>query len=368
MVKIRLFVTAFLFVLCWCEPSVRAQRMFVTSPEVTLNGNVTFRLRAPNAKSVLLRGQWAQKPIPLSLEVEDTWSLTLPDVPSGIWEYQFIVDGLAILDPTNPAIKPQRQPNTSILHLPSQPAKPWDFQNLPHGTVHQHSQKSASLAMLRDLWVYTPPGYEAEPTKRYPLLVLQHGSGDRHDTWVVHGKAHWILDHLIAAGKAVPMIVMMIDGHPLGMVPRDQAARRAESLKAFQTELLHEALPFVEKHYRIQPGAEKHAIAGLSMGGWQSVSVGMNHLDVFSSIASFSGAIDVTEIQPALSQPEITRQKLRLLWVACGKEDFLLDRNHELITKLKAKNIQHEWLMTEGGHSWPIWRQYFVDLAPRLFR
>ncbi len=366
--KIRFLLISFCWVNCLSECFAQAQRTLLVSPEVSPSGEVTFRLRAPQATTVLLRGQWAEKPMALNREAQETWSLVVPDLPTGVWEYQFVVDGLAMLDPLNPAIKPQRQPNTSILHLPSRPAKPWDFQELPHGTVHQHSQHSASLGKQRDIWVYTPPGYESAPTQRYPLLVLQHGSGDRHDTWVVHGKAHWILDHLIASGKAVPMVVMMIDGHPLGMVPKDQASKRAESLKAFQIELLQEALPWVEKHYRIQPGPEHHAIAGLSMGGWQSVSTGMNHLDVFSTIASFSGAVDVAEIQAALAKPQATQSKLRLLWITCGKDDFLLDRNLELIDQLKAKGIQHEWFLTEGGHSWPIWRQYWIDLAPRLFR
>lgn len=345
-----------------------AQKGPVMSPEVTADGAVTFRLRADKAEAVQLRGQWDRQQQPMQRGEDGLWSLTLPQVPAGVWEYSFNVDGLGVLDPANPALKPQRNPGTSILHIPGKPPLPWDFQDVPHGTVHQHTHLSPSLGRPREVWVYTPPGYEADTARKYPLLVLQHGSGDRHETWVAHGKAHWILDNLIAAGKAVPMVVMMIDGHPLGMVPRDMADRRAASLKSFQTELLKEALPLVEKTYRIAPGTENHAITGLSMGGWQSVSTGMNHLDVFATIGSFSGAVDPAEIQAALDDPEATNSRLRLLWIACGDKDFLLDRNHDLVARLKEKGIRHEWLLTQGDHSWPVWRQYLADFAPRLFR
>ncbi|MCA1963926.1 MAG: hypothetical protein LDL31_08285 [Prosthecobacter sp.] len=349
-------------------PSLFAQKGPLLSPEVGTDGAVTFRLKAGGAQKVELRGQWDRQPQPLQRGEDGLWSLTLPQVPAGVWEYQFIVDGLGMLDPANPMLKPQRSPSTSILHLPGNPPKPWDYQDVPHGTVHQHSHLSRSLGRMREIWVFTPAHYEADTDRKYPLLVLQHGSGDRHETWVVHGKAHWILDHLIAAKKAVPMVVMMIDGHPLGMVPRDQPDRRAESLRAFQKELLEEALPLVEKTYRIASGPENHAIAGLSMGGWQALSTGMNHLELFGTVGSFSGAVDPAEIQAALAAPDRTNASLRLLWIACGDKDFLLERNQALIAELKDKGIQHEWLLTQGDHSWPVWRGYLADFAPRLFR
>src|SRR5262249_13461012 len=148
-------------------------------------------------------------------------------VPAGVWEYSFQVDGLNVLDSLNPNFKPQRQPSRSILHIPGTPRNPWDQQDVAHGTVHQHNYQSKALNRPRELWVYTPPGYEqaiaSGATTRYPLLVLQHGSGDNHQTWVVHGKAHWILDNLIAAKRAEPVVVVMLDGHPLGMMSRTSA-------------------------------------------------------------------------------------------------------------------------------------------------
>lgn len=340
----------------------------IVSPEIVQNKEVTFRLKAPKADEVALRGQWDRQQVAMAKDADGVWSLTLSEVRAGVWEYSFVVDGLSMIDPANPAMKPQRSPNTSILHLPGSPALVWDFQDVPHGTIHQHSHFSKSLGKERHVWVYTPPGYETSSAEKYPLLVLQHGSGDRHETWVTHGKAHWILDNLIATKKAVPMIVMMIDGHPLGMVPRDQADRRSASLAAFKTELLSEALPLVEQLYRVRPEREQRAITGLSMGGWQSLSTGMTHLDKFAWIGSFSGAVDQKEIQSALDDPAGTNAKLKLLWIACGEKDFLLERNEQLTTTLKAKGIKHEWRLTPGDHSWPVWRDYLAEFTPKLFR
>lgn len=338
------------------------------SPEIQADHSVTFRLRAPKAQSVLFRGQWDKQQVAMTKDADNVWTVTMPAVKAGVWEYSFIVDGLTMIDPANPALKPQRNPSASILHIPGMPPNVWDFQDVPHGAVHQHTYLSKALGKQRSAWVYTPPGYEADTTTKYPLLVLQHGSGDRHETWVVHGKAHWILDNLIATGKARPMIILMLDGHPLGQVPREMADKRGESLKAFKRELLEDGVPLAESHYRVSPDREQRAIAGLSMGGWQSLSIGMTNLDRFAWIGSFSGAVDEGEIKPALDDAAGTNAKLKVLWIACGEKDFLLDRNNQLITTLKAHGISHEWRLTPGDHSWPVWRDYLAEFAPKLFR
>ena len=173
----------------------------IDSPQIHDDRSVTFTLRAPDSQNVTLRGQWNREQVPMTKGENGLWSITVPDVRAGVWEYSFHVDGLSMIDPLNPAMKPQRNPNTSILHLPGTPPNVWSFQDVPHGTVHQHAYRSKALGKQRSAWVYTPPGYEADSGTKYPLLVLQHGSGDRHETWVVHGKSHWILDNLIAAGR-----------------------------------------------------------------------------------------------------------------------------------------------------------------------
>ena len=340
----------------------------IVSPEIEAGGRVTFRVRAPQAKEVLLRGQWTKDPIPMTHGDEGVWNATLESVPAGIWEYSFGVDGLNLLDPRNPLFKPQREPQKSILHIPSTPPAAWDWQDVPHGTVHQHGYASKALGRPRELWVYTPPGYERDAEKKFPLLVLQHGSGDNQQTWVVHGKAHWILDSLIAQKKARPMIVAMLDGHPLGMGSREDAAKRGSAMDAFRRELFEDAVPLVESVYRVEKDAAHRAIAGLSMGGSQSLTVGLGNLHRFAWVGAFSAGPPASETaQQFLSEPDAANAKLRLLWIACGKDDFLRQRNEEFVAKLKEKAIRHEWQLTEGDHSWPVWRRYLAEFAPRLF-
>jgi enterochelin esterase family protein len=339
------------------------------SPEKLADGRVTFRIRAAQAKEVALRGQWMTQTLPMTREESGVWTVTADAVPAGVWEYSFQVDGLNVLDSLNPTLKPQREPSKSILHMAAAPPNPWDWQDVPHGAVHQHGYQSKALQRARELWIYTPPGYE-QGSLRYPLLVLQHGSGDNHQTWVVHGKAHWILDSLIAARRARPMIVVMLDGHPLGMVSRDTPPqRRGAALDAFRSEMFEDALPLVESKYRMETGANNRAIAGLSMGGGQSLGVGLANLDRFAWVGAFSAAPPSAETsQSILADPAAANAKLKLLWIACGQEDFLRSRNEEFVASLKEKGVRHEWHLTAGNHSWPVWRGYLAEFAPKLFQ
>jgi enterochelin esterase family protein len=340
----------------------------VISPEIQ-GGKVTFRLRAAQAKEVSLRGQWTREPLALTKGEGGVWSGTT-EVPAGVWEYSFQVDGLNVLDPLNPAFKPQRETGKSIVQIPGTPPNPWDWQEVPHGTVHQHQYNSKALGRTRELWVYTPPGYEAAADRRYPLLVLQHGSGDSHATWVMHGKAHWILDNLIAAKKAQPMIVVMLDGHPLGTVSREAPPpQRGAAMDAFRRELFEDGLPLAESLYRTKPGAENRAICGLSMGGGQSLTVGLGNLDRFAWVGAFSAAPPSAEVsQAVLADPAAVNGKLKLLWIGCGQDDFLKSRNEEFVAALKSKEIRHQWELTAGDHSWPVWRRYLAEFAPKLFQ
>lgn len=342
-------------------PAVAQQRAPTQSPEVAADGRVTFRLRAAKAAEVVVAGQWGGEPSPMTQGEGDVWSVTVGPVAPGVWEYSFRVDGLQMIDPGNPAIKPMREPRTSILHIPGQPPLLHDFQDVPHGVAHSHSYFSKSLGRLRELAVYTPPGYDTQADARFPTLYLQHGSGDNQATWVVYGKAHWILDNLIAQGKARPMVVVMMDGHA--------TLDRQANTQAFEQDLLQDVMPFVEANYRVKTDAASRCIAGLSMGGGQSLTVGLNHLDQFAWVAGFSASAPSREVvATALDNPASTNEKLKLLWIACGKDDFLLKRNEDFVSVLNEKGIRHEWRLTEGNHSWPIWRGYLGELAPKLFQ
>jgi enterochelin esterase family protein len=338
----------------------------VVSPEIGADRMVTFRLLAPGAREVGVSGQWAPGSTALTRGTNDVWSATVGPIDAGVYEYSLSVDGVGMIDPGNPAIKPMRQPRTSILQIAGNPPRLWDFQDVPHGTVHQHSYLAKSLNHPRELCVYTPPGYEGKSTRRYPLLVLQHGSGDNQATWVAHGRAHWILDNLIAQRRARPMIVLMLDGHGAAL-SADPDTRR-NGTRVFEQELLQDALPLVEARYRVASGASHRAIAGLSMGGGQSLAVGLNHTDRFGWVAAFSAAPpEAGAIQTALADAKATNARLKLLWIACGKKDFLLKRNEDFVALLQGNSIRHQWRLTEGDHSWPVWRDYLAELAPLLF-
>jgi enterochelin esterase family protein len=270
-----------------------------------------------------------------------------------------------MIDPGNPAIKPMREPRTSILHLPSQPPALHDFQEVPHGAVRQHTYYSKSLGRLRDLVVYTPPGYDQKTRAKYPTLYLQHGSGDNQATWTTHGKAHWILDNLIAQGRAKPMVVVMMDGH--AAIP-GAPPPMTNNTSMFECDLFENVLPFVEANYRVKRDAASRAIVGLSMGGGQSLTIGLNHTDWFAWVGGFSASVPKAEgVAAASADPAATNKKLKLLWIGCGKDDFLLKRNEEFLATLKEKNILHEWHLTDGAHSWPVWRIYLGEFLPRLF-
>lgn len=337
------------------------RRASANSPRIHPDQTVTFQLQAPAAREVKVNGQWRNGSSPLTKDENGIWSVTVGPVEPGVWEYSFQVDGLSMIDPENSWIKPMRAPRTSILHVSGTPPRIHDFREVPHGTVRSHAYFSQSLERLRHLSVYTPPGYD-QNTRTYPVLHLQHGSGDNQDTWTVHGKAHWILDNLIAEGKAVPMIIVMMDGHA-------QLPRGRENTEYFERDLLRDVMPFVAAHYRVKPGAENRAIIGLSMGGGQSLTIGLNHTDQFAWVGGFSASVpQEAAAGQALQDAAATNDRLKLLWIACGKDDFLLDRNLTFIELLKQKDIGHEWHLTEGNHSWPVWRGYLADVLPRLFQ
>jgi len=335
----------------------------VVSPQIGDDKSVTFRLRAPKASEVVLQGQWKNGRSTMTKGTNDVWTVTTAPIPAGVWEYSFNVDGVSMIDPGNNQIKPMREPRTSILHIVGDPAKVWDFQDVPHGTVSFHTYRSKPIGRVRQLAVYTPPGYN-KSSRDYPLLVLQHGSGDNQATWTVHGKAHWILDNLIAQKKAEPMVVLMMDGHASVPGAGGGGAGFNNNTELFERDLMEEALPFIEENYRVKRGTENRGIVGLSMGGGQSLTIGLKHTDKFAWVGGFSSAVPGKDV---VEKNVEGAKKLKLLWVGCGKEDFLLQRNNEFVALLKDKGIPHEWHETEGNHSWPIWRDYLAEFAPKLF-
>ena len=342
------------------------------SPEVHADRTVTFRVRAPNATNVTVSGEWAGGPQSLTKDSMGNWSGTMGPLPPELYGYSFFIDGFQTLDPGNSAVKPMRSPRTSILEVPGTPALLHEFNSsVPHGTVREHWYQSKALSKRRSLHVYTPPGYERQ-RKDLPVLYLLHGSGDNDATWTALGRAQVILDNLFAQKKVKPMIVVMTDGHayvaPPGTSPTNSAVRGRGTL-AYQDDLLGDVMPFVEANYRTIEKRESRAIIGLSMGGGQALHVGLNHLDRFAWVGAMSAAIPETNaVASVLDDARRTNQKLKLLWIAIGKDDFLLNRNEQFHSLLESKGIQHTYKVTEGNHSWPVWRKYLADFAPLVFQ
>jgi enterochelin esterase-like enzyme len=338
----------------------------LVSPELLPDGGVTFRFRAPKASEVKVAGQFGPDAV-MTMNTQGVWSVTVPSVPAGVHEYHFVVDSLSVIDPQNSALKPQRWPGSSILHVPASPPAPWDLQDIPHGTVHEHTYKSKALDKWRRIVVYTPP--RAEPAGRLPVLYLAHGFSDNEATWTVHGKAHWILDALIAEKKAVPMLIVMPDAHALPPGAAGFGEYGPANSTAFCRELVEDIIPLVERTYKVAAKPRSRAFAGLSMGGHHALTVALNYHDKFAWIGAFSSAPPPTNsITAGLNGAEALNRDLKLFWIACGKKDFLFQRNGEFDALLKDKGIRHEFVETEGDHSWPVWRRYLTEFAPKLFR
>lgn len=348
----------------------RPQVPAIVSPEVLPDRSVVFRLRAPNANEVTVSGEWTNGVKQLTKDSLGVWTVTVGPLGPELYGYSFSIDGFQTLDPANSAVKPMRSPRTSILDIPANPPLPHDFQNVPHGTVRQHAYASKALGKRRALVVYTPPGYDLDSTSRFPVVYLLHGAGDNEATWTALGRAQWITDNLLAQGRCRPLILVMTDGHAQAPAPAGAAPEaRGQALGAFQKDLIEDVMPFVEANYRARPGPTNRAIIGLSMGGGQSLTIGLNHPELFAWIGGMSSAVSNPEqaIKAALADPPATNEKLKLLWFACGKDDFLLKANKQFDELLAARGVRHEFKLTDGDHSWPVWRRHLVDFLPRVF-
>jgi enterochelin esterase family protein len=256
---------------------------------------------------------------------------------------------------------------SSVVELPRDAAPAWELRNVPHGDVHIHTYYSDALDQSRRVYVYTPPGYDQDTARRYPVLYLLHGAGDFEASWSEHGKANLIADNLIAAGQAQPMLIVM----PFGHTSAGGGFGRGGGTDAFANDLLQNVIPLVEGKYRVETDAAHRAIAGLSMGGGQTLSVGLKNPEKFAYVCAFSSAVfgDMNENFASLAaDPAKSNEQLKLLWIGCGKDDFLIRANEDLVAWLKEHNIEHEWRLTDGGHTWPIWRGYLAEVLPKLFQ
>ena len=341
----------------------------LVSPEVKADRTIVFRLRAPDAAKVTLAFQGSKA---MTKDAAGIWTAMVGPVEPEIYQYNFVVDGVRILDPGNPHLKNGRTIDASVVEVPGNPPRFDEVQAVPHGALGIRTYLSTPLKTVRKLYVYTPPQYDSEPGRRFPVLYLRHGSGDNEENWSDTGRAGVILDNLIAQGKAAPMIVVMPNGDTDGSWAGGSSA---EGIELLTQELLTDIIPMIDRTYRVAPGRENRAITGLSMGGGQAFTMGLKHLDLFAWVGEFSsGLVSDTEFQlekhlPGfLDHPEEVNRKLKLLFLSCGTEDPRYPGQLDLADKLKAHGIQYAWFPTPGVHEWKVWRHALATMAVRLFK
>lgn len=346
----------------------------LVSPEVHADGSVTFRFRAVNAKEVQLAREGAE-PTPMRKDDQGVWTVTTAPLAPDYYGYSFVADGVRLIDPENPLLTPNLLATENAVHVPGPLSLPWEWNDVPHGEIHHHFYKSTVAGDDRDYYVYTPAGYDPAAKKTYPVLYLLHGFSDDASGWTAVGHANVILDNLIAQGKAKPMIVVMPLGYGTmefvhnGWDAWSHHQMRDRNFEKFREALLTEVMPRVETEYRITKDRNARAIAGLSMGGSESLLTGLNNLDKFSWVGAFSsGGIpeDFEKDFPSLDAK--ANQQLHLLWIACGTDDHLITVNRNLRAWLKTKGVKVTEIETPGMHSWMVWRRNLAEFAGLLFR
>lgn len=384
----------FILTICLISTGLLAQQNLdfspkaeVVSPQINKDNTVTFRLMAPNAQSVKLQGDWmpgegwTPKLQDLQKDENGLWSFTTQVLPSDLYSYTFIVDGLKVLDPNNVYQVRDVATVMNIFLVEGGLADLYKVQNVPHGTVTRCWYDSPKLDSPRRITIYTPPGYEGN-TDKYPVFYLLHGMGGDEEAWMALGRASQILDNLIAQGKAKPMIVVMPNGHT------SNTAAPGESDKGFYKPEMRtpdvfsgdmeanfgDIIKFVEDNYRVKSDKQSRAIAGLSMGGFHSLYISANYPNTFDYVGLFSPAIlppaNAASTIYADLEAKLLAQKAngyRLYWIAIGNTDFLFQNVVDYRSKLDEMKFTYQYRESDGGHIWANWRLYLSEFAQMLF-
>jgi enterochelin esterase-like enzyme len=355
----------------------------VVSPQVNSDKTITFRYLGPVAKEVKLSAQFEKSPVAMTKDDLGIWSVTLGPVKPDIYPYSFQVDGVTVMDPANVAFFPNERFKASLVDIPGETPLVHAVKDVPHGTI-SYEYYSSVEGSTGSLVVYTPPGYEKETSKKYPVFYLISGTTDTEETFFKVGRINFILDNLIAEGKAKPMIIVMPYGNPLARIaeqngkpkPADLISREgADAIsraKVFETDLMTRVIPHVEKNYRTLNDRENRAIGGFSRGGGQTLRAAFGNLDKFAWINCYSSYLSPAEMESnygnIISKPEATNKNLKLFWIGVGDEDFLYKPAVEFMDYMKSKNINYKSLITSGGHTWMNVKAYVAESTPLLFR
>lgn len=357
---------------------------FVISPQVLADKKVTFRYLAPTAKEVKLGGgQFGASQVSMIKDSIGIWSVTVGPVRPDIYPYSFTVDGVTVMDPANEDFFPNERFKASLVDVPGFTPLIHAMRDVPHGSVNYEYYQSVQ-STTGTLVVYTPPGYDKNPAKKYPVFYLISGTTDTEETWFKVGRTNLILDNLIAEGKANPMIIVMPYGNieariaeqKGGAKPADPTARESADalnrMKSFAEDITKNVIPYVDKNYHTIANKDNRAIGGFSRGGGQTLRTAFWNMDKFSWICCYSAYLPPKEMetsyQSIVSNPNNTNKQLKLLWVSVGNEDFLYNDTAEFLNYLKAKNINYKSLITGGGHTWMNTKVFLAETAQLLFK
>jgi enterochelin esterase-like enzyme len=340
----------------------------VLSPEVFDDHTVIFRVYAPRANEILLTGAVlvglnTNKPLTFTKGNDSIWSLKIGPLKPDIYYYHFIIDGVTVIDPSNTLTGFANQPGFSILEVPGDGPGYYDAKNVPHGIISRHIYHSNITDGERELYVYTPPGYDG--SRKYPVLYLLGGSGELASTWSLFGMVNFIEDNLIAEGKALPMVIVMPNNQ---VIHRSDPNHGASTFKIFEKELREVIIPIVEKSFSVSVDRHDRAIAGLSMGGRHAQVIGFNNLDLFASIGILSAA-ESLDLTPAINLPDFN-SKIDYLFVGAGTFETRPGARHELLhNELDKLKIRHEYYVGgDGAHDFITWRHLlYYQFLPKLW-
>ena len=298
---------------------------------------------------------------------DGTWRVTIGPLAPEIYEYSVVVDGTAVLDGRNPFMKPGDFA-ASLLEVPGTPAKVWERQDVAHGGLELVQYRSTPYNASRSLYVYLPPQYYSEPSRRFPVLYLRHGNGDYEVSWPFQGRAGVILENLIAQGKAIPMIIVMPYGESAAT-----GGGTPEGRSKLDSELLSDVIPFIDGRFRTLSDRDSRAIAGLSMGGSQAAVSAFSHFAQFGWLAIFSSGNPATDpidrfLLPLIRNAGDINSRLRLLFLSCGTEDPRYPFYLATLKELDGGGIKYQWFSTSGSHEFKVWRNSLEQLLPMLFR
>jgi enterochelin esterase-like enzyme len=333
----------------------------ISSPEVHADNTVTFKYYSPTAQKVSVSGELLSAPQPMVKDTSGVWSITVRPVKADIYPYNFWVDSVQLADPNNTLIFANERFKRSIVDIPGNTPLIHSLQNVPHGKISYRYYNSTTLGATRQLLIYTPPGFNPNGKTKYPVLYLIHGGSDTEETWTKVGHANLIADNLIAQGKAVPMIIVM----PYGNV-------RPRPMAHFTRDVINDIIPFIEANYPVLTDANHRAVAGFSVGGGQTLNIGLTNTSKFAYVCAYAPYTATEEFQKNFSNyspnAEAMNKQLKLFTISVGTEDFLNESVKQNIAMFKSKGLNVKSYIVPGGHTWMNCKHYLATTLQEIFK